>query len=189
MSTQCLHFIFQGNPGTGKTTFARKVPERKVVEVQRGNLVGQFLGSTQEKTANKINEAKGGVLLIDEAYRLTPRSSNVDYGLIGINQLMAAMEKGDPVMIFAGYPNEMKEFLKSNPGLDSRIKYKFTFPDYSVQELPTILDLTTVSGTVVTGTVAKQAWLKSLKAKQRQRSVANRTVGLRKTLYQKPSST
>ena len=148
-----------------------------MVEVQRGDLVGQFLGSTQEKTANEINEAKGGVLLIDEAYRLTPRSSNADYGLIAINQLMAAMEKGDPVMIFAGYPNEMKEFLKSNPGLDSRIKYKFTFPIRckNCQQF-----LTTVSGTVVTGTVAKQAWLKSLKAKQRQRSVANRTVGLRK---------
>ncbi|XP_029183504.2 uncharacterized protein LOC114951485 [Acropora millepora] len=150
MSTQCLHFIFQGNPGTGKTTFARKVADllysvrkikkRKVVEVQRGDLVGQFLGSTEDKTANKINEAKGGVLFVDEAYRLTPRSSNVDYGRVAINQLMAAMEKGDPVMIFAGYPNEMKEFLKSNPGLDSRIKYKFTFPDYSVQELATILD-------------------------------------------------
>ena len=53
---------------------------------------------------------------------------------------MAAMEKGDPVMIFAGYPNEMKEFLKSNPGLDSLIKFKFTFPDYLVQELTTFLD-------------------------------------------------
>ena len=118
----------------------RKIKKRKVVEVQRGDLVGQFLGSTEDKTANKINEAEGGVLFVDEAYRLTPRSSNVDYGRIAINQLMAAMEKGDPVMIFAGYPNEMKEFLKSNPGLDSRIKYKFTFPDYSVQELATILD-------------------------------------------------
>mgnify|MGYP002260306694 FL=1 len=89
----------------------RKIKKRKVVEVQRGDLVGQFLGSTEEKTVNKINEAKGGVLFVDEAYRLTPRSSNVDYGRIAINQLMAAMEKGDPVMFFAGYPNEMKEFL------------------------------------------------------------------------------
>ena len=64
--------------------------KRKVVEVQRGDLVGQFLGSTEDKTANKINEAKGGVLFVDEAYRLTPRSSNVDYGRIAINQLMAA---------------------------------------------------------------------------------------------------
>ena len=58
----------------------RKIKKRKVVEVQRGDLVGQFLGSTEDKTANKINEAKGEVLFVDEAYRLTPRSSNVDYG-------------------------------------------------------------------------------------------------------------
>ncbi|CAH3172943.1 unnamed protein product [Porites evermanni] len=137
-------------PGTGKTTFARKVVEllysirkikkRKVVEVQRGDLVGQFLGSTEEKTANKIEEAKRGVLFVDEAYRLTPRSSGTDYGRIAINQLMAAMEKGDPVMIFAGYPAEMKDFLNSNPGLKSRIKYKFNFTDYSVSELATILE-------------------------------------------------
>lgn len=111
-----------------------------MVEVQRGDLVGQYLGATEDKTSSKINEAKGGVLFVDEAYRLTPRSSSTDYGRIAINQLMAAMEKGDPVMIFAGYPAEMKEFMKSNPGLNSRIKYKFHFPDYSVQEMATILE-------------------------------------------------
>ena len=102
-----------------------------------------------------------------------------------INQLRAAMEKGDPVIIFAGYPNEMKKVLKSNPGLDSPIKYKslsLTIRCKNWQQL-----LKTVSGTVVTGTVAKQALLKSIKAKQWQRSVANRTVGLQKTLFQKPS--
>ena len=64
----------------------------------------------------------------------------MDYRRIAINQLMAVMEKGDPVMIFAGYPAEMKEFLSANPGLTSRIKYKFTFPNYSVQEMATILE-------------------------------------------------
>ena len=102
--------------------------------------MGQYLGSTEEKTSAKIKEAKGGVLFVDEAYRLTPRSTGVDYGRIAINQLMAVMEKGDPVMIFAGYPAEMKEFLSVNPGLTSRIKYKFTFPNYSVQEMATILE-------------------------------------------------
>ena len=110
-----------------------------MVEVQRGDLVGQYIGSTEDKTAAKISEAKGGVLFVDEAYRLTPRSESVDYGQIAINQLMAAMEKGDPVMIFAGYPKEMSEFLKANPGLNSRIKYKFDFTDYSVAELGEIL--------------------------------------------------
>lgn len=117
-----------------------KIKKRKVIEVQRGDLVGQYLGSTEEKTSAKIKEAKGGVLFVDEVYRLTPRSTGVDYGWIAIKQLMAVMEKGDPVMIFAGYPTEMKEFVSANPGLSSRIKYKFTFPNYSIQELATILE-------------------------------------------------
>ncbi|KAK3754431.1 hypothetical protein QZH41_009216 [Actinostola sp. cb2023] len=87
-----LHFVFQGNPGTGKTTFARKVADllytlknikkRKVTEVQRGDLVGQYLGGTEAKCAAKIKEARGGVLFIDEAYHLTPRSESID-GLHG----------------------------------------------------------------------------------------------------------
>lgn len=139
--------------------------KRKVVKVQRRDLVGQFLGSTEEKTANKIEEAKGGVLFVDEAYRLTPRSSGTDNGRIAINQLMAAMEKGDPVMIFPGYPVEMKEFLKSNPGLKPRIKYKFNFPNYSVSELATILENGITD------------WSKSLNKKQRHRFTASRTEG------------
>ena len=111
-----------------------------MVEVQEGDLTGQFLGSTEEKTANKIEEAKGGVVFVDKAYPLTPRSSGTDYGRIAINQLMAAMQKGDAVMIFAGYPAKMTDFLNSNPGLKSRIKYKFNFPDYSVSELATIFE-------------------------------------------------
>ena len=101
----------------------KKIKKRKVVEVQRGDLVGQYIGSTQEKTAAKLCEVNGGVLFVDEAYRLTPRSDGVDYGRIAINQLMASMGKGNPVMIFAGYPAQMKDFLKANPGLASRIKY------------------------------------------------------------------
>ena len=110
------------------------------MEVQRGDLVGQYLGTTEKKTKEKIKEAKGGVLFVDEAYRLTPRSKGVDYRRVTINQLMGTMVCGDPVMIFAGYPIEMQEFLNANPGLNSRIKYKFTFPDYSVQEMAMILD-------------------------------------------------
>ena len=64
----------------------------------------------------------------------------MDYGQIAINQFMAVMEKGDPVMIFTGYITKMKEFLSANPGLSLRIKYKFTFPNYSVQEMATILE-------------------------------------------------
>ena len=80
----------------------KKINKRKVVEVQRGDLVGQFLGSTEEKTTNKIEEAKGNALFVDEAYRLTQRSSETDYGRIAINQLMVAMERGNLMMIFVG---------------------------------------------------------------------------------------
>lgn len=80
----------------------KKINKRKVVEVQRGDLVGQFLGSTEEKTTNKIEEAKGNALFVDKAYRLTQRSSETDYGRIAINQLMVAMERGNLMMIFVG---------------------------------------------------------------------------------------
>lgn len=76
--------------------------------------MGHFLGSTEEKTTNKIEEAKGNALFVDEACRLTQRSSETDYRRITINQLMVTMERGNIMMIFVGYPTEMKEFLKSN---------------------------------------------------------------------------
>lgn len=146
--------------------------------MQRGDLVGQYIGATEEKTSAKINEAKGGVLFVDEAYRLTPRSEGVDYGRIAINQLMAAMEKGDPVMIFAGYPAEMKEFLKANPGLNSRIKYKFAFSDYSVKEMATILvNLISDSGYQYEGSsleeILDQETRKDVRSQQNGRLVKN----------------
>ena len=116
----------------------KKIKKKKVTEVQRGDLVGQYLGATEGKCADVLKAARGGVLFIDEAYRLTPRSES-DYGRIAINQLMSAMEKGDPVMIFAGYKNEMSSFVKVNPGLKSRIRYYFDFPDYSLEELEQIM--------------------------------------------------
>ena len=84
----------------------RRIKKRKVVEVQRVDLVGQYLGATEQKTNAKIREAKGGVLFMDKAYRLMPQSEKVDYGRVAINQFMSTMESGDPVMIFAGYPKE-----------------------------------------------------------------------------------
>lgn len=102
--------------------------------------MGQYLGSTEEKMSAKIKKAKHRVLFVSEAYCLTPRSISVHYRQIVINQLMAIMEKGDTVMIFAGYPAQIKEFLSANPGLSSKIKYKFTSPNYFVQEMATILE-------------------------------------------------
>ncbi|KAJ7380584.1 hypothetical protein OS493_009051 [Desmophyllum pertusum] len=125
-----LHLVFAGNPGTGKTTFARRV-----AEVQRSALVGQYLGSTTEKTKGVIKEARGGVLFVDEAYRLIPTAGGKDFGREAIEELMAVMEDGDPVMIFAGYERQMEKFLDVNPGLRSWIYRRFVFPDYTPAEL------------------------------------------------------
>ena len=111
------------------------------MEVQRSDQVGQYLGSTKEKTKEKILEARGGVLFIDEAYRLIPSANGKDFGREAIEELMAVMESGDPVMIFAGYEKKMEKFLDVNPGLRSRIYRKFVFADYSMEELGEILNL------------------------------------------------
>lgn len=103
------------------------------MEVQRSALVGGHVGETALKTKAKIDEARGGVLFVDEAYRLAGTGN--DFGPEAIEELMAAMEKGDPVMIFAGYEKEMEKFCKVNPGLNSRIYKTFAFPDYSTEEL------------------------------------------------------
>lgn len=110
------------------------------MEVQRSDLVGQYLGSTTEKTKAKILEARGGVLFVDEAYRLIPTAGK-DFGREAIEELMAVMEEGDPVMIFAGYEKQMERFLNVNPGLRSRIYRKFVFPDYTAEELGEIFNL------------------------------------------------
>lgn len=110
------------------------------MEVQRSDLVGQYLGSTTEKTKAKILEARGGVLFVDEAYRLIPTAGK-DFGREAIEELMAVMEEDDPVVIFAGYEKLMEKFLNVNPGLRSRIYRKFVFPDYTAEELGEIFNL------------------------------------------------
>ena len=152
VSTMNLHMLFTGNPGCGKTMMARimarmlfdigMIKENKMIEVERKDLVGEFVGKTAPKTAAIIEKAKGGVLFIDEAYALTPRSSN-DYGHEAIATLIKAMEdhKDELVVIFAGYKNEMQEFVESNPGIASRIGYTFDFPDYTPNELMEIFKM------------------------------------------------
>lgn len=141
-----MHMIFTGNPGTGKTTIARImakmlfdlgiIKENKLIEVERKDLVARYIGQTAIKTAEVIEKAKGGVLFIDEAYTLAPKSEN-DFGVEAIATLIKAMEdcKDELVVIFAGYKDEMKTFIDSNPGIASRIGYKFDFSDYTVEEL------------------------------------------------------
>lgn len=110
----------------------RKIKRNNIIELQRSDLVGQYLRSTTEKTRANTDEAWGGVLFVDKAYHLTPSE---DYGQEAIEELMAVMEDGYPIMIFAGYDKKMDKVLDVNPGLRSRIYRKFVFLDYSTEEL------------------------------------------------------
>jgi stage V sporulation protein K len=143
---QALHMLFKGNPGTGKTTVARKLGtlfhEMKVlskghlIEAERADLVGEYIGHTAQKTRELIKKASGGILFIDEAYSLG-RGGEKDFGKEAIDTLVKAMEdqQHDFILILAGYPKEMDRFLKLNPGLPSRFPVVISFPDYSVDEL------------------------------------------------------
>ena len=143
----CLHMVFRGNPGTGKTTVARLVGKlfgeigiikdgEKFIETDRDGLISQYLGGTAAKTASVVKDALGGVLFIDEAYALVSNAA-YDYGHEAINTLVKRLEdsRRDFVCIMAGYTNEMNQMLSSNPGLRDRIQFYIDFPDYSAEEL------------------------------------------------------
>ena len=148
-----MHMVFTGNPGTAKTTvarlFARIMRENgllsrgHLVEVGRGDLVGKYVGWTAQTVQKRFEQAEGGVLFIDEAYSLVDARSG-SYGDEAINTIVQEMEnyRDDMVVIFAGYPGKMEEFLQKNPGLRSRIAYHVPFADYSVEELCSIAALT-----------------------------------------------
>ena len=141
-----LHSIFTGNPGTGKTTLARIIAkiykalgllERgHVIEVDRQGLVASYVGQTAQKTQEKVDEAMGGILFIDEAYALSEGGDN-DFGKEAIEVILKRMEdyRGKFGVIVAGYTDNMSKFVESNPGLKSRFDKTIHFPDYSASEM------------------------------------------------------
>ena len=145
-----MHMCFTGRPGTAKTTVARLVAEilkdndilseGKLVEVDRSQLVGRFVGHTAPQVKEMFDKAKGSVLFIDEAYSLVEDRKG-SYGSEAINEIVQEMEnrREDTIVILAGYPDEMKELLEWNPGMKSRIAFHVSFDDYTENEL---LDIT-----------------------------------------------
>ena len=148
-----LHTVFIGNPGTGKTTVARILTkiykalgllERgHIIETDRQGLVAGYIGQTAIKTNERINEAYGGVLFIDEAYALSNFGGlQGDYGNEAIQTILKRMEdnRGEFFVFAAGYPDNMEVFLKANPGLRSRFDKVLKFEDYSPKELMSIAE-------------------------------------------------
>ena len=146
-----LHMVFSGNPGTGKTMIARLMAriyhsldllsKGQLVEVDRSGLVAGYVGQTAGKTAKVIESAMGGVLFIDEAYTLSAAKGENDFGQEAIDTLLKAMEdhRDDLIVIVAGYDGLMQDFIKSNPGLDSRFNRFMHFDDYTAAEMLQIL--------------------------------------------------
>ncbi|MGM0470743.1 MAG: AAA family ATPase [Bacillota bacterium] len=147
-----MHMVFKGNPGTGKTTVARifgklfkelgLLSEGHLTEVERADLVGEYIGHTAQKTKDMIKEALGGILFIDEAYSLA-RGGVRDFGKESIDALVKGMEdhRDNLIIILAGYPQEMEDFLQTNPGLNSRFPITVEFEDYTLEELVKIAEL------------------------------------------------
>lgn len=141
-----LHMLFKGNPGTGKTTVARILgkifkeinilSKGQLVEVERADLVGEYIGHTAQKTKEMIKRSLGGIMFIDEAYTLA-QGGEKDFGQEAIATLVKAMEdhRQDLIVILAGYSNEMNRFIRSNPGLRSRFPIHIDFCDYNEEEL------------------------------------------------------
>ena len=180
-----LHMCFSGNPGTGKTTVASRMAQilhrlgfvRKghLVSVTRDDLVGQYIGHTAPKTKEVLKRAMGGVLFIDEAYYLYRPENERDYGQEAIEILLQVMEnqRDDLVVILAGYKDRMDTFFQSNPGMSSRIAHHLDFPDYAVDELLHIADLTLARQNYRFGAGAKNAFEEYLGLRVQQPHFAN----------------
>lgn len=141
-----LHMVFKGNPGTGKTTVARILgrimkdigilSKGHLLEVERADLVGEYIGHTAQKTRELLKKCLGGIIFVDEAYTLA-QGGEKDFGKEAIAALVKAMEdnRENLIVILAGYTQEMERFLRSNPGLRSRFPVHIHFNDYDSEEL------------------------------------------------------
>lgn len=173
-----LHMLFKGNPGTGKTTVARILADifyqlgyintNKLIEVEAKDLIGEYLGQTAPKTYRVVERALDGVLFIDEAYTLANSRGSADYASECISTLIKSMEdyKGRIIMIFAGYKDEMDNFVKLNPGILSRIGYDIEFKDYTEDQLLEIFKKT----------VEKRGLTLDEKASQKVRTVVQKAM-------------
>ena len=147
-----MHMVFTGNPGTAKTTVSRLFAQilskegildsGNYVECGRADLIGEYVGQTAPKVRHRFREAKGGILMIDEAYSLVDHWKGA-YGDEALSTIVQEMEnnRDDTIVIFCGYPDKMKDFIERNEGLRSRIAFQIDFPDYKAEELVGILKL------------------------------------------------
>jgi AAA+ superfamily predicted ATPase len=179
------HLVFTGNPGTGKTTVARLygrilaavglLERGHLVEADRSALVGEYVGHTGPKTTRVFQQARGGVLFIDEAYSLTQYAGSNDFGQEAIATLLKLMEdhRDDVVVIVAGYLKEMEVFVGSNPGLASRFNRTLLFEDYGSAELVSIVEHQAAQHQYELGPAAREALTARFDAMPRDRGFGN----------------